>query len=161
LRGLNAHRTDPAENTGCASGLWQQFPDLIPAKPYCTDFLEDGLRIKSKAAALRHRHIQLNGPSSFRWMQHDIDRPDAYFAHRDAYLPPPNVIAINPENGHGHSAILLANPVARHSASRIAPLRLFAAVERGVARRLGADRQYTGLICKNPMHRDWRVEWRR
>jgi hypothetical protein len=94
-------------------------------------------------------------------MPHDIDRPDAYFAHDDANLPPPNVIAINPENGHAHSAILLANPVARHSASRVEPLRFFAAVERGFARRLGADRRYTGLIAKNPLHPDWRVEWRR
>jgi hypothetical protein len=93
-------------------------------------------------------------------MLHDIDRSDAYFAHEDAYLPPPNVIALNPENGHGHSAILLATPVARHSASRLAPLRFFADVERGFARRLRADRRYTGLIAKNPLHADWRVEWR-
>ena len=25
----------------------------------------------------------------------------------------------------------------------------------------GADRRYSGLICKNPLHADWRVEWRR
>jgi hypothetical protein len=43
----------------------------------------------------------------------------------------------------------------------VEPLRYFAAVERGFARRLGADRRYTGLILKNPMHPDWRVEWRR
>src|SRR5262249_1073970 len=34
-------------------------------------------------------------------------------------------------------------------------------VERGIARRLSADRRYTGLIAKNPLHADWRVEWRR
>jgi hypothetical protein len=34
-------------------------------------------------------------------------------------------------------------------------------VERGIARRLGADRRYTGLITKNPLHADWQVEWRR
>jgi hypothetical protein len=55
----------------------------------------------------------------------------------------------------------LGTPVARHSAARVAPLRLFAAVERGIARRVGADRQYGGLIGKNPLHRAWRVEARR
>jgi hypothetical protein len=41
-------------------------------------------------------------------MPHDIDHATAYFAHRDANLPQPNFIAVNPENGHGHSAVLLA-----------------------------------------------------
>ena len=94
-------------------------------------------------------------------MPHDIDHPGAYFAHRDANIPEPNVIAINPENGHGHSAVLLASPVARHSAARVEPFRFYSAVERGIARRISADRQYVGLITKNPMHAHWRVEWRR
>jgi hypothetical protein len=106
-------------------------------------------------------HLQFNAPAAFRWMLHDIDAPGAAIAHDDAYLPPPNVITVNPENGHAHSAYLLRIPVARHSAARVEPLRYFAAVERGVARRLGADRQYVGLIAKNPWHRHWRVEWRR
>ena len=108
-----------------------------------------------------HRHIQLNGPTTFRWMPHDIDHSGAYFAHRDANVPEPNVIAINPENGHAHCAVLLTTPIARHAASRVGPLRFYGAVERGIARRIGADRQYFGLICKNPVHADWRVEWRR
>jgi hypothetical protein len=141
--------------------LRQIFPDLLPLKPYCADCLSDGLQIRSKSVALTRRHIQLNGPAAYRWIVHDVDRPDAYFADRDALLPPPNVIAINPENGHGHIAYLLASPVARHSMARLEPLRFYAAVERGMARRLDADRCYTGLIAKNPMHACWRVEWRR
>jgi replicase family protein/primase-like protein len=94
-------------------------------------------------------------------MPHDIDHAGAYFAHRDANLPEPNVICINPDNGHGHSAVLLVAPVARHSAARIEPLRFYGAVERGIARRLDADRHYSGLITKNPVHPHWRVEWRR
>jgi hypothetical protein len=94
-------------------------------------------------------------------MPHDIDHAGAYYAHRDANLPEPNVIAINPENGRGHSAILLATPVARHSAARVEPLRFYGAIERGIARRIGADRRYSGLIMKNPFHHHWRVEWRR
>jgi len=143
------------------NGLRQLFPSLIPAKPYCADVPSEGLRIREKKLALEYRHIQLNGPATFRWMAHDIDQPGAYFAHADANLPPPNFIAINPENGHGHSAMLLAFPVARHAAARIEPLNFFGAVEGGIARRVGADRRYTGLITKNPLHQHWRVEWRR
>ena len=143
------------------ASLRQAFPDLIPSKPYCADVLEGGLSIRSKLAALRRRHIQMNGPSAFAWMLHDTDRSDAYFAHDDANVSQPNVIMVNSENGHAHSAYLLATPVARHSASRVGPLRFFGAVERGIARRIGADRHYTGLIAKNPLHTDWNVEWRR
>lgn len=52
-------------------------------------------------------------------------------------------------------------PVARHSAARVSPLRFFAAVERGIGHRIGADPRYTGLIAKNPLHSDWRAYWRR
>ena len=52
-------------------------------------------------------------------------------------------------------------PVARHAAARVEPLHFYGAVERGIARRMGADRHYSGLITKNPVHRHWRVEWRR
>jgi hypothetical protein len=134
---------------------------LIPAKPYCADNLSDGLRIRGRERALQKRHIQLNHPATLAWMVHDIDQPGSYFAHRDANIPEPNMIMVNPQNGHAHSAVLLAVPVACHSAARMAPLRFYAAVERGIARRIDADRQYTGLITKNPLHTDWRVEWRR
>jgi len=143
------------------AGLKGNFPQLIPARPYCGDYLRDGLSIRRRDVAITKRHLQLNGPASFQWMAHDIDRSDAYFAHRDANLPPPNVIMVNPENGHGHAAYLLKTPVARHNASRVAPLRYFAAVERGVSRRIESDRHFAGLIVKNPLHTDWRVEWRR
>ena len=142
-------------------GLRQAFPSLIPDKPYCADSLSDGLAIRERKSALRCRLVQFNGPATFSWLLHDIDHAGAHFAHRDANVPEPNVIAINPENGHGHSAVLLAAPVARHSASRLKPLQFYAAVERGIGRRIDADRQYSGLIVKNPLHADWRVEWRR
>ena len=145
----------------CDNVLRAAFPDLIPSKLHCTDVPSDGLMTRFRRSALQFRHVQLNGASGFRWMPLDIDRCDAYFAHRDANLPPPNFIAINPDNGHAHSAILLATPVACHSASRDAPLRYYAAVERGFIRRLGADRHYVGHITKNPLHPHWRVEWRR
>ena len=79
-----------------AAGLRQGFPSLIPRKPYCTDELSDGLRIRSRSFALEKRHLQLNHPASLVWMAHDIDRADAYFAHDDANLPPPNVIMVKP-----------------------------------------------------------------
>jgi len=160
--GGNGQQQRPDVNTARRhSGLRQDFPNLVPNKPYCADNLADGLQIRKKAVALQRRHLQLNGPASFQWMAHDIDRPGAYFAHGDANLPPPNIIMVNPDNGHAHTAYLMASPIARHNFARVEPLRFYAACERGVGRRLEADRLYTGLITKNPMHDHWRVEWRR
>ena len=135
---------------------------MIPRKPYCADALSDGLTIRARDVALTKRHIQLNGPSSVQRISHDLDYQGAgMVAHRDAYLPPPNAIVINKANGHAHALTLLATPVAKHSAARSKPLEYLAAVERGMARRLDADRAYTGLIAKNPLHDHWAVEWRR
>jgi hypothetical protein len=152
---------NPATTHAGVTDLRAMFSGLIPSKPYCADTLADGLRIKPRARALERRHIQFNGPATFQWMVHDIDHREAYFAHDDANLPPPNVIVCNPANGHAHAAYLLRCPVARHNAARLKPLRYYAAVERGVRRRLAADRHYTGLIAKNPLHPSWRAEWRR
>lgn len=160
-RGQGYGRHECANDCRQLSGLSQSFAQLIPTRPYCADNLADGLQIRKKAVALKKRHLQLNGPASFTWMIQDIDRPGAYLAHDDANLPPPNVIMVNRANGHAHSAYLMASPVARHNCARVEPLRFFATVERGVARRLEADRSYVGLIAKNPVHTDWMVEWLR
>jgi hypothetical protein len=142
-----------------AGSLRQAFPLLIPPKPYCADYLPGFLKIRSRRQALKRRLIQLNSNRVFAWLPFDIDRPGAYFAAEDANLPPPNYVAINPENGHSLTAYLLKDPVQNFAGSRQSPLHYMAAVERGMRHRLGADRGYTGTIAKNPLHTDWRVEW--
>ena len=139
--------------------LFAIFPSLIPTKPYCTDFHSEGLIIRSRKKALEFRHLQLNGPNTYAWITFDVDRDDAYRAADDAGLKAPNVISVNPRNGHGHLSYLLATPVHRYVASRRKPLEFYAGVERGYRRRLCADRGYSGLIVKNPLHLDWRTEW--
>jgi hypothetical protein len=142
-----------------SEGLRAVYPELLPSRPYCTDVLSEGLEIRRRQLAIKRRHIQINDPTAFTWMVYDIDQPGAYFAARDGNLPQPNVIATNPSNGHAHVQYLLETPVARHEMARSKPLQYFAAVERGMVRRLGADRNFIGLITKNALHRDWRVEW--
>jgi hypothetical protein len=87
----------------------------------------------------------------------DIDREGAADAWLEAGLPPPNLIMENPTNGHAHLAWLLVIPVS--GSKRISKaFRFLAAIERGFARRLGADRAFNlhGLV-KNALHEDWRV----
>jgi hypothetical protein len=137
------------------------FWELLPRKPFCADRPTDGLIIRSRSAALKRRHIQLNDPPTVRWVVHDLDFRGAVLAHDEANLPPPNFIAVNRKNGHAHAAVLLEVPVARHEAARPKPMEFLAAVERGLTRRLNADRAYTGLISKNPLHDHWDVRWLR
>jgi hypothetical protein len=111
--------------------------------------------------ALEHRHVRLNGKYLYRWMPHDIDHSGAYFAHREREPAAAKLHRHQP----GEWARALCRASCRTCVSlRGIPLRtaaFYSAVERGIARRLDADRHYTGLITKNPLHPHWRVEWRR
>ena len=129
-----------------------------PRRPYCSDDLESGLRIRSLAQALTKPYIQANPPHLRVWALFDIDRPLAALAWEDADLPPPTWTAINRQNGHAHSAWGLEVPVLVDGlGARDAPLRYLCAVESLMAERLQADPGFGGLITKNPAHPLW---WR-
>lgn len=135
-------------------------PARWPYRPYCTNDLETGLKIRSLAQALERVYIQANPPHLRVWSLYDIDRPGAALAWEDANLPPPSWIAINGKNAHAHLVYGLSAPVLTASAeARQAPLRYLAAVEAAFRAKLGADGGYSGLITKNPRHPDWKT-WR-
>lgn len=139
--------------------IWEVFPGDVPDHPYCTDDLASGLLIRSRKTALGFAHIQFNDPARIRFLPFDIDSPDAYEAYERAQLPAPNVYIGNPENGHAHLAWALEQPVLTGENARQSPIRYAEAVERGFARRLGADPAYSGLIVKNPLHKRHRTLW--
>ena len=153
-------RTKPyQDNSLVRLPVHECFEQLLPDRPYCTDDPRHGLLIRIRQRALAFSHIQLNRPTEARWLAFDVDRSTAAFAWEDGNLPPPNVIAVNPENGHAHLLWALHEPVHASDASRQAPLRYLADIERGMSRRLVADRGYAGLIAKNPRSLRWRVSW--
>jgi hypothetical protein len=133
------------------------FSSNLPNKPYCTDDLSDGLMIRCKSSAIQRRFIQHNPPPLLAFMVYDLDRPDSAYAWADADLPAPAWVSVNPKNGHCHIAYGLLAPVARTDAALAAPLRLAAAVEAAYGAKLDADRGYSGLITKNPLHPHWHV----
>ena len=147
--------------SGFSLSLRQAFPELIPLKPYCANELGQGIWIWPRHRALTCLHVQFNHPAVVRWLVVDIDRRGGYLADEDALLPAFNIVMVNPDNGHAHAAYVLDVPVGRHDAAHLKPLKLLAAVERGLTRRLGGDRGYAGLLSKNPLHSHWTVEWRR
>ena len=129
-----------------------------PRRPYCTDDLANGLRIRSLAKALTQPYIQANPPHLRVWALFDIDRPMAALAWEEADLPPPTWTAVNRENGRAHSAWGLSAPVLVDGlGARDAPLRYLCAVESLMRERLRADNGFAGLVTKNPAHPLWKV----
>ncbi len=137
------------------------FESRLPQRPYCTDELETGLRIRDPRCAARCRYIQANPPWLRAWMLFDIDRPGGALAWEDAFLPEPAWSAMNPENGHAHLAWGLEAPVLLGQHDRAKPMRYLAALEAAMRAALESDAGYSGLITKNPMHPGWRVAWGR
>ena len=113
-------RTSPyqVESTSPHS-LKQAFITLIPSRPYCSDDLGLGLRIRPRHQAVTSTYLQLNAPTDFCFLPFDIDRAHAAFAWEEGNLPAPNIIVANPANGHAHLIYMLADPVHALAQSRI------------------------------------------
>jgi hypothetical protein len=143
--------------------ILQEQPDLFnpsrwPKKPYCSDDLENGLRIRSLSSALKKPYIQANPPNLRIWSIYDVDRSGAAVAWEDAMLPPPSWASVNRANGHAHLVWGITAPVLVDSPDmRQAPLRYLCAVEAAFREGLQADQGYSGLITKNPAHPIWRT----
>ena len=129
----------------------------LPRKPYCTDDLTAGLMVRPLRIAIQKRYIQPNPPGKASYLAFDVDRADAGAAWLDSNAPRPNFIIKNPENGHAHYLYALEHPVCTTSAARVKPMRYLAAIEAAIARELGADAGYSGLIIKNPCHGHWQT----
>lgn len=130
--------------------------DRWPRKPYCTDDLANGLRVRSLQTALKHSYLQANPPHLRVWSIHDIDREGGVLAWEDADLPPPSWASKNKANGHAHLVWGLSAPVLVDGlGARDAPMRYLCAVESLMRAKLDADAGFSGLITKNPLHPLW------
>jgi hypothetical protein len=136
--------------------------DRLPRRPYCTDDLAKGLRIRSLPQALKFPYIQCNPPNLRFWLPYDLDKPGGMTCWEDAMLPPPNVGIGNPANGHAHLLWGVSAPVATSEAARLAPMRYLAAIEGAMLAAMlpyGCDPGFSGLIVKNPHNAAWRSHW--
>lgn len=122
----------------------------LPKRPYCSDDLADGVRVRPLATAKQHRYLQINPPAQAHYLVFDVDRPAAAYAWEESRLAPPNFATVNPQNGHAHLVYKLAAPVTTSEHGTIKPLRYLAAIERAYGLELGADAGYSGLITRNP-----------
>ena len=130
-------------------------PERWPKKPYCSDD-KSAKWIRQLKTAVKQPYIQANPPHLRVWMLFDIDRPDGAYRWYDVNLLPPTWNSVKRSNGHSHMAYGISAPVLVDSPDmRQKPLRYLCAIEAGFMERLGADRDYSGLMTKNPIHPDW------
>jgi len=135
------------------------FQERLPHRPHCTDDFKYGLTVRSKADALRFRHIQPNPPLAVAWLIFDLDYAAAAIGWETANLPEPTIIAVNPENAHAHVFYGLQTPVSTSVNARDKPKRYAEAVARAMRIKLNADPGYTSYMAKNPCHPAWRTLW--
>lgn len=132
----------------------QSFFDDLPPKMYCADE-KNYIVIRPKSTATTMNYIQPNHPAVTRWLVFDIDDINALYAHHDNHAPPPQLIVVNPSNGHAHLFYKLSEPVGKWGKSSIKPIMYLTAVYNALAKKLGADAGYSGNICKNPASDMW------
>lgn len=137
----------------------EQIINKLPAKPYCSDDLSYGVKVRPKAIALLKRYIQANHPYYTNFLIFDLDYPTAYvdFFYAMVGVPTPNLIVENPENGHAHYIYQLETPIYNTDASRPKPIQYGNAIYMALREVLQADQGYTGLITKNALHEHWRT----
>lgn len=127
--------------------------ERIPRKPYCCDeFVSNAPRCLNHA--LKKRYIQLNPPGWYSFIIVDCDYSDAGNSWKNAWLPAPTWIVVNPENGHAHLVWAILKPVWAGSDNQ-KPARYFDAVQEGFRKVLRGDEGFAGLLTKNPIHPDW------
>lgn len=134
------------------------FRGTLPARPYATDDFRQGLWPMDRMQALERRYVEHNGPRLMRWAAFDVDRPGGAYDWQFREAPAPNITVENPNNGHAHVLYGLVWPVLKTDSASLKALRYAGAVEAGLRDKLEADRSYSGLTCKNPMHPAWEVE---
>jgi hypothetical protein len=95
-------------------------------------------------------------PHSKKWLVYDVDRnSDFGMDWIEREVAPPNFAVVNPENGHAHYVYILQTPVYMSGKVSLRAINYLHAVDEALTAKLGADKAYTKLICKNPFHEDW------
>jgi len=141
-----------------AVATWEQ--QWLPLWPLASDDLRQGVYRMNRDSALGLRYIEANPHALSNLLVVDIDHDDAVLRamwDRSGWLP--NAVVENPENGHAHAVWALREAVTRTEYARRAPLAFAAAVTEGLRRSVDGDLGYSGLITKNPVHKEWEATW--
>lgn len=140
--------------------FWEQPTLYMPERPLCTNsWIEGTFRRAREQALAGYRYIEANPATVSDLLVVDIDDPQARLLalwQHGGMLP--NLLTVNPANGHAHAVWALAAPFARTEYARRKPLAYAAAVTEGLRRSCDGDTGYSGLMTKNPLHDAWEAE---
>ena len=139
--------------------LFPSFVGNLPTKPYCTNDLSTGLKIRPKNSAISFKYIQPNSPFYQHYFVLDLDYESALseILYSLDGIPMPNFVAETPNSGRLHAFFELKTPIYTTDASRQKPIMLANAIYLRLQQLFGADVGYSGLISKNPIHEQWRT----
>jgi hypothetical protein len=142
------------------SELKPRLAEIMAQAPYCANDLNDGIYRRNSKTALNKKFIEINTPADINFLVFDIDKKQqSFYSFDDCGAPIPTFITQNPINGNCHYTYALETPVHRHHGARIKPQAYCRAIVAAMTHKLGADKSYTGLITKNPLHEHWRTEY--
>lgn len=133
----------------------QTFNTSLSKKPYCSDELQLGLRIRPLEQALKYKYIQAND-NYIKFLVIDCDHTNGNI-YSDAGLPPPNFIVKNKENGHFHYIYALSNPIYKDYLNKAKNLSYFAKIQQIYTTLCQGDVNYINLIVKNPNNDFWQT----
>ncbi len=148
------------EDVLAASDLdgWEAWDALwLPRRPFAADDPRRGVYRMSRRWALARELLEANCAGMVNLVVIDCDEPDAELrglSARDSHALP-NLIVENPLTGRAHLGWVLAEPVTTTDYARLKPLNYLTSVLEGLRRATGGDRDYGGLLTKNPFHPRW------
>jgi len=140
---------------GNMGNLAETYRERLPAHGYAADDYSRGVRVYAVAEAIKKAIVQHNWRNSLSWLVYDVDRGTAAYDYQDRAAPPPNIVAINTNNGHAHLFYGLEEPVHKNTTSSQKAQRYAASIDVALTRALGADPGYSKLLSKNPLHDRW------
>ena len=163
-----AKNTQPKQNMVQTRLFEDAFPfdfsyiaERFPQRPYVSNDLEMGTKVRSLKDANRWKYIQYNPIIYDHLLIIDYDAPMGVDVKEAiAGLPKPTWIARTPRTNKGHIAWALLVPVLTTTAAKLKPLQYLARIEEGFRKHINGDKGFSGTLTKNPTAPDhWDIEW--
>jgi hypothetical protein len=139
----------------------KEFKKNLPRALFCSDgrqrsLFGESFRVQFTRVeeAIKSLLVQYNAKNNVKWLAYDLDLPNSGIHWQDRNAPPPNIVAVNRENGHAHLFYGLEIAVHRNQDSSGRALRYLAAVDVALTAKLDADPAYAKFLAKNPLRSD-------
>jgi len=143
----------------CDPRLLDILVNCFPHRPYCSslDGYVDNCP-RDLDVALTKNKIQYNPPGFKSFVVVDVDYAVSTDEWKDAGLPPPTWISINPKNGHGHFVWALSpSATVWADGDNQKPARWFNAIQEAYRAALSGDAGFSHTLTKNPVSTAWRT----